>query len=367
MRFFRLSNNKKAQVELQVNWIYVLIVGAVILTFFFFFARSEQKSSDDALSVLVTKNMEQILTVTQSNADSSKSVNLHGSKMNYHCSEGFSRISMGSYTSELSGVVLFSPRLLSGEQINTWTYNWFCPYRVDTFLYVSSPKTLYYFVYNGTTNAKFGDRINKSLPKIFNLIIDNKLDLSGVVDDNYDNIKVVFLGVSYAYLSNKQSSAQPIIFPNKGNAKFSSISIESVANSDNEIGTVYFYNVDSNNKLVVNNLNMTKYIGFASLLGAIFSDNKEDYECNMKTAFSKMKKVNTRLYNRSDFLLTHMSTSMLNRQCGVYVGSVKVRLQNINNNLDGSVTNVVDSISSDFAMLGNYNDYLEENSCPLTY
>ena len=357
--------------ESQFNWIYVLIIGAVVIAFFFGFAYKQKQSSESANAITISSNMKSIFTVARSNVDSASSAKLLGKTMIYSCNEGFPEIKIDSASNSLPGVVVFAPKLLQGDEVYVWTQSWFAPYKVDNFLYVSSPKTLYYFVYNGTSNAKLGNKINKSLPDVFNAIIDNKLDWSNVVDDNYDNIKVIFIGVSHSTLSTL-ASGSGIFFPYIGDTKFSVMSIESFANTDDEIGKVYYHSIGIDNKLNVALVaNNTEYIGYASLLASVFSDDKNDYECGMNVAFDKMIKVTDYLYNRTDYFKSKLGTapSLNSLRCGDSIDLILSYLDSNNNALTASTDFVtkVNLLANKYNDLNYQNSYLESNSCPLTY
>jgi len=296
--------------------------------------------------------------------------------MEYACDEGFAKITIDKTTSELAGMVVFAPKLLRGENVMAWTLSWFGPYKIDNFVFVSSPKTLYYIVYNGSVNAKLGNKINKSMPPIFNVYLDNKLDFKNFYNDNYDNIKVIFLGVSKSDLE-RINGITPIKFPNIGNAKFSVISVESFPNTDDEIGKIYYYGVDylNNNRLITSSANESRYFGFASILAAIFSEDKTSYECGFLEAFSKMKVQNTILMNRTDYFLLHigdpsiMPQPVIPMRCLSSLSQTKSALLTIDDTLKRKtkIIDIVDLLMPQWVSLNYHNGLLEASSCPLTY
>ncbi|PIN68547.1 hypothetical protein COV93_09025, partial [Candidatus Woesearchaeota archaeon CG11_big_fil_rev_8_21_14_0_20_43_8] len=62
---------KRGVVDLQFNWIFVLIAGAVILAIFFAVANSLKQSSDDKIDLEVSTDLKSILIGAKVSTDSS--------------------------------------------------------------------------------------------------------------------------------------------------------------------------------------------------------------------------------------------------------------------------------------------------------
>ena len=59
----------KGQVEVQFNWIFVLIVGVIILSFFVAMAMSQKKSAEQGLNAIIMKRMQTALNGVQQGGD----------------------------------------------------------------------------------------------------------------------------------------------------------------------------------------------------------------------------------------------------------------------------------------------------------
>lgn len=353
---------KKAQIEMQLNWIYVLIVGALIIGFIFMFVRNSIDSSNDQIEQAVTLNLKNILLVSRSNVDTSTPIDLHDVKLKYSCNDGFPTIASDSFTTSIDDVVVFSQEELSGDSMYLWTREWFVPYKVDNFLYLSAPNTLYYFVYDGAANSELGDQINRSIPDTFNVIIDNQLDLSRVVNDNYDYIKLVFIGVDHTYISNDLRGFE---FTDVGDAKLTVVSIESDSKEDN-YGSVYYHRTVSN--ALDGTYDSSKYLGFASLLGAVFSDNINDYECSMNMALDKAQYINQVLLDRTTYLLDDASSdNLIPFRCSFYLNKMMFSLEEMSNSFLSDVSLTIGALYAKSSDLVYYNSQSEDDSCPLTY
>ena len=59
-----MKHNKRAQVEIQFNWIFVIIAGSVLLGFFFMMIASQSSVSEQKISVSLARNFKTILDAT---------------------------------------------------------------------------------------------------------------------------------------------------------------------------------------------------------------------------------------------------------------------------------------------------------------
>jgi len=57
--------HNKAQLELQFNWIFVLIVGAILLTFFFTLIGGQSKSNEEIIAINFAERMKTILDASE--------------------------------------------------------------------------------------------------------------------------------------------------------------------------------------------------------------------------------------------------------------------------------------------------------------
>ena len=54
--------NKKGVIEVQFNWVFIIIIGAVIIAFFVNMSMKQKGVSEEKLSVTIAEHMKTILT-----------------------------------------------------------------------------------------------------------------------------------------------------------------------------------------------------------------------------------------------------------------------------------------------------------------
>lgn len=138
--------NKKGVVEVQFNWVFIVIIGAVILIFFVSMSMKQKGVSEQKLSVTIAEHMKTILTSAEVTEKSVNLITVPGKDIKYDCGSGFSVSSMASFSPR----IIFTPSLLKSQsqKLITWSLDWNVPFRVANFLYVTSPEVLYILVHD---------------------------------------------------------------------------------------------------------------------------------------------------------------------------------------------------------------------------
>ncbi len=366
-----LKKSKKAAVEVQFNWIFVLIVGAVILVFFFSIIMkqktlSEQRIAEDVLSQLELKVSG--AKVSTRTADSIPIPKMEfqfkcdiDSCTDYACTSFYSVKNQKLQGNQYSIIPIFAPDLVKGSVMTTWTLDWNVPYRITNFVYVSCPLVRYIIVKDSSNptsdDAKLAQAIYDAIPtqkidgievlfnkEIMEADLSSSMALSGASKGNY-KVKFIFVG----------AKTEVILDSSFKDIDVSAININqgSAGKGIDGFGAVSFYK-KSGNSLNREGLPVN-YIGKASLFGAVFSENREDYECNMKKAFNSLRIVSQLYKERTSlayayynpdrkslctyFLLYPQAESQLKLISSYYISdasliySASKSLQNINDNL----------------------------------
>ena len=160
-------NNKKGVIELQFNWIFILIAGAVILIFFGYLVTTIRGTAEEKTSTTVLSNLETILTGAGVSTGTINFIKLPKSEVEISCE----RFSIGDLRRTIESDVIFAPRKIKGRDLMTWTLEWAVPYRVNNFLYLTSPQVRYVLVFDGTFGSNSESlmlKINESLPEEIN-------------------------------------------------------------------------------------------------------------------------------------------------------------------------------------------------------
>jgi len=155
---------KKAAIGVQFNWIFVLIVGGVLLFFFFSIINKAKESSDNTVNVKMLDYFENILSGTNVKV---------GTVQNYTLAGGTLELSSDSYnfqksSKQIRNKIIFGPNRVQGEKLIMYTDYWSMPYKVDYFIYLTSDEVRYVVV-DETDNREFITEIFDMMPEFVNI------------------------------------------------------------------------------------------------------------------------------------------------------------------------------------------------------
>ena len=147
----RKKCNKKAQVQVAFNWIYILIAGGLILLFFIGLVVKQKTISEQRINTEVVRVMESIFTaagVAEKTKNVIDSSGLADFTLSFSCSEGVGEFGMegSSSMAENSVEPIFSPREIKSSKLLVWSLPYKLPFKVIDFLFVSSANTKYFLV-----------------------------------------------------------------------------------------------------------------------------------------------------------------------------------------------------------------------------
>lgn len=140
--------NKAAQIEVTINWFYVLIAGAVILLFFVGLIVNQKTVSEKHLAVDIVGMMDSIFTgagVSEKTKQPIDTGGLADYTLNFACEEGVSKFGIESLEIAAEDEIhpLFSPSKIQTNQLLLWSLPFRFPFKVIDFLFVSSINTKY--------------------------------------------------------------------------------------------------------------------------------------------------------------------------------------------------------------------------------
>jgi hypothetical protein len=348
---------KRGMVEVQFNWIFVFILGALILAFFVGFVTNQKKMSDEKLAQKIVRDTSTILT--QSSISSGKSGLITLIKpLEFRCnpetctSEGCS----SSFAVPGSGISwdtrvqsIFSPSPIEGRQMVSWSIDWSIPYRVTNFLYLTSPEVRYVFVGSPGTPV---ENIHNMLPTGITKELVPSSSVPSIPNRNNYKVKFIFYNANPTSVPTSLKSMRDHdvtavqILPNPGEESF---------------GIVTFYQKGPSG-FVAKGKPMA-YLGNASVLGAIFSENSQLYECNMKKAFLKLSRVSQVHLGKIDKLngASMMTCDVHYTQMGAQINMIATHAQQM------SVTTGADNIAVNWNAVKTRSHDLKIYSCPLVY
>lgn len=283
--------NKKGIIEIQFNWIFVLAIGAVILLFFSVIIIRQKNISEVSTSNLILKNLEGILSGAEVSLGTVNLVNIPKTKIEFECNT----YRIGKVSKQFGVMSIFVPSIIESNKLITWTLDWSLPYRVTNLLYLTSPKIRYIFV--GETgcilsNTCFAKKVFNLTPKEIRKELMEIGDVSSINDEGDNQIRIILF----------DTGSFPTV-PSDIQGKKEVTLLYVIGGEDK--GDIDFY---TSSGTTFNLVDRSHYLKQPTLLGAIFADDIEIYECIMETAFKKLNIVSKIYKKKTEDLRDHYTS-----------------------------------------------------------
>ena len=275
MIFFRKS--KKAQIEVQFNWIFVLIVGAFILIFFIAIVNVQKQNADKTLAFDILGKIDLIISGALTIPKTGQIFDMPKIEFRFQCD----RISALGVDRQFQDRVVFGPDLLSGRQLIVWSQDWNVPYKTTNFLYVTADTARYIIFYD--TSEPSAQQLFQGLPDNMTKETVNSTNFSQLADKNNYKIRVVFFDdVDYDYITNKNNLGlkMPAFMVKMPDSAVTAVQLNESTNE------VRFFVKNGNNFTALGN--PTEIIGDPMKYGAVFSESKDEFNCSYHKAFKKL-------------------------------------------------------------------------------
>jgi len=348
---------KRGAIEIQFNWIFVLIVGALILFFFFTIINKQRTASEQSLNKEMLDYFNTIISGTNVKIGTVENSSLAGFAL--ELSPEFITIPGSSWQGiQTKNRIFFYPDLIKGNKLISYTGYWSMPYKIDYFIYLTSNELRYIIVDDVSTqeDTVYINALLTLLPKFVTKEVIGHTSISSAQDKNNYKVKFIFINMDPSGLTS---------FGDLKKRDFSAINIITDDNSLDTHGTVKFY------KKVNNGLELdgtSYYLKKEALLGAIYSENHEFYNKSLTKALVKLDTL-TRIYKNNTKDLKKYSEGDLNL--------VNYGCPGTFNDILGNIEIISDNMkitSAGFSAMYNankdiegYNKELILNSCPILY
>jgi hypothetical protein len=280
----------KKGIDIQFNWIFVLIAGAILLGFFFSLINNTLKQGTDDMSQQSQQDLRFLLKTSESSRQTEKTMPFT-KKIIFSCDgvseyyiQGFSQHYRYDYN------VIFSPPSLDGKEILVKTDSLQAPQTVMPFVYLTNKDVEYVFMGSDPILLQ----LYSSMPK--NTTRRMITDGSQTPDKNYD--RTIFITADPAGPDDAWLSFSP-----KAGRVFA-VQITAVGGVLNGYGNVTFYTHDGSGFAPVAG-GVKPYFGEQMLLGAIVSGDAQIFECQ---ALKSLRRLNM-LANLTKMRLDNLSLS----------------------------------------------------------
>jgi hypothetical protein len=351
-----LFYKKRSESDVQLNWIFVLIAGAVFLFIVFKVINFQRTSAEISSSVALKSKFDAAVASSMTQEDFSGEIDVGKTGINFSCGKAVFR---GIAPSDLGAA--FAPGAISSDsgKVIIKSEQWNFPLKAGNLLYLTSPKNSYLLVKSSAQSAVVDEADNKMPDSVDKAIIssDNRNEfLAEISGRKGKEIRLVFFG---------QEPPSDLL------ENASIINIEPKTGASNNYGNVTFYNKDGSN-------NSTYYFGDEMMVAAIYSGSIADYECSAAKAFDRLYWIlnisQMRLENMANaYLGGHICNGLLSdSRDGSARGSILTLMSLITPlTKEGglgklSKENAI-AIIGNISSLNSNNNMLMRNSCPSIY
>ena len=387
--------HKKADVEIQINWIFIIIVGGIILIFFVGLITKQKTVSTTKLNINIRESLDTIFTSSQVASGTANLINTPELEVDFDCDNYY----VGEFDSGINKPlgktrIIFVPDRLEGKQLVTWSMEWNMPYKIVDFLYIIPKDVRYIFIYNSQDEKTFAEEIISLMPKDVQpeLVHVNEINalkhtnsyktrfvrfsnerLSGQLDKSFEKKDLSY--ISIVPDQNSKESGKVVFVIYAKNAASNSYDFELARNTQDASTLPY---MDYNPEFVTEKR-------YPTLFGAIISDNIDLYECMLKRALNRHSYITSIYDNRMQKIIAATNQDnhpLKQRNCvsGMYDVTDPLQLGNLGNCLTANplpcLSKTIEYCKGD---LGNCDPYpnvqalvsvnkkVQDNSCPLVY
>ena len=274
---------KRGQFEIQFNWIFVLVAGALILLFFSVIMLKQKDISEQTTNQFISRNLKAIIASAEVSTGTLNFVDLPKVEIEFECN----KYRIGSASRRFEIMSVFAPSKIKSNKMLTWTLAWNLPYRVTNFLYLTSPNIRYILI----GDNDLAREINKTLPKELNkeLVKPIPTEINTIKNKNDHKVRFVFF----------DTNIENSVISEFDEMSSDDLTALKVYDADEDKGTIEFYKKGSTGFMLKGK---SHYLKKPSLIGAIFTDNIEMYDCTVNNAFKKLKIV-TEVYEKKSEIL----------------------------------------------------------------
>jgi hypothetical protein len=297
------KKNKKAVVEIQFSWIFILIAGSVILLFFVSIAGKYKSAQDNLLAAETLVRLSSIATAGQMSSNSNSVTELPRTEIDILCypdlcNENGCPTDFNFKKSNVEKPAwmeidsFFSSSLIKDDDLIMWSLEWFMPYKITNVLYLSSTNQKYILVYDSSGEEFANFTYDKLKDNKYTKI--EKISYSGF--SNYQHSGEY--SARFIFFGNVNDQSLPDSF--KKATRKSVLKVSVPTDEDYSYGEVTFCKVD---ELTIDCSGYSvNYFGFPMLVGAIFSDNEDNYKCNVHKMFIKYEIISKIYENKAEDL-----------------------------------------------------------------
>lgn len=298
----------KSGVAITFNWMFSLVAGVLIFSFLIYFAVQNTDLFGKVTARVVAEELDILFsgyetTQTRSTLDLGKKIEL-----GFSCKDGRQRFTINDREGKtMWGKIVFAPQKIENDKINVATASWDVPFRVANFVYLWDKR---YTLIGEIPDVDFLGNFQRSSTANIRFVDD-----PGLSDDYGTGV-----------CSNDWGSQHEKVIYYKKNS------------DDSYFGYICFFEENGD-------VRRSSFYGEAMMIGAIFVDDKNDFDCIKKIAVDRLKIVNE-VYEKRKSKIINLELGGGCDVSGAYDNAVyneREDLENFDSQFDYSDVNLVKS------------------------
>ncbi|MBN2567191.1 hypothetical protein JXB02_03860 [Candidatus Woesearchaeota archaeon] len=352
------SGSKRGIIEVQFNWVFTIIIGALLLVFFISIVNKQRQGADLTVSSIILSDLNSILVGSKVSTGTLRLVQFPEATLGFSCDEYY----VNGIPKQIKERTIFAPDSIKGESLLVWAEDWGLPFKVTNFLYVTSPEVRY-VIYNLGGGSVLARELNETLPaEITKEVVTDLNDLYNLPDQNNYKVRIVLFGYG--------DSVPPIptdLMNSMPDGELTVINITVTSSPETSpldgYGRIDWWEKEGTGFALRGS---SPFIRKESVHAAVIAEDFETYECIMEKSFQHANLVAQVYLNRSDTLrIWHQDHPPL--RCAGYHDTARTALNAIIANTESYTSTSVSDVFTQIQSLNENNDLLELYSCSLIY
>lgn len=333
-----LKKNKKGVVEIQFHWIFVLIVGAIILIFFIALVNKQKDISVNRQNVQLAVDFDSIIKTSLRDKDTAYFFDFPELRSVFDC---YDLIVEESTPKSFGNNIVFSPGFVEADKIVLLTKEANIGFPITNFVYVASPESKFYFFVDDSSEGRILEeefnslhedlKVNKYGGTIFEMIRSDE-NLPYAIPDT---LRIIF----------------PSSMENPPDADvLSSIEEVSAVRINPGLMSADFYEYD---EFGWRWMGTSYFFDDASFWGAVYENDINVFNCQINKVYDRFEKVK-KVYRDKVILLINAYDTDLQNEIDESGGDVKPAVHDYYN----SCINIYESALFVFDEIYNENNIM---------
>lgn len=253
--------------ELHFHWIFIMIIGTIILTFFFTIAYKQRELSTQKLAHQLSTDLNAVFTAALAAKGVTQTLLIPRTGVTFTCT---TTCDCNYYINQKATPFqdIYTQETLTDPAVIVWSIDWKLPFRATNFLLIGQPSTKYLFVTDTTPHStQLHKKISQDIPTAFDTSFTTQLNTKDITS----NTRLIYLattpGTEINNLPNGATALQ--IDPTRRKLTYYTPTLLGIETHE------------------------TSYAGDALMYAAIFTTNPQHYQCGISTALDKLSRVTT--------------------------------------------------------------------------